>query len=336
MANVIFKVGTKVLFEALEQKDTNTLYWLEDVQELYKGNLLFATGKAASQTAAGLMSAEDKAKLDSISEGGAVANLTPVDASVVIADGESGAKTIGVQISKESGNTIILKADGLYAAGGSTAVMPEYAIEKQGEATDGYSATYRLKKTVDGEATYVGDAINIPKDMVVQSGSIKTVTEANQPYEGAAIGDTYIDLQLNDAESSHIYIPTKGLIDTSNFVIQEIVNDNGGKAIIINEPTGGGAKYHHQDGTESFVGVNDGGATGMVAQIYADKNVDGNWIGSRINVYQKGIFYHNAEDKASEGYVADDPNHEIATKGDVAAVQATVSELSESLTWGSL
>ena len=72
MANVIFKVGTKALFDALEQKDTNTLYWLEDVQELYKGNLLFATGKAASQTAAGLMSAEDKVKLDNLSAGTAI------------------------------------------------------------------------------------------------------------------------------------------------------------------------------------------------------------------------------------------------------------------------
>ena len=69
MANVIFKVGTKALFDALEQKDTNTLYWLEDVQELYKGNLLFATGKTASETAAGLMSADDKIKLDSLSPG---------------------------------------------------------------------------------------------------------------------------------------------------------------------------------------------------------------------------------------------------------------------------
>ena len=87
MANVIFKVGTKDLFDALEQKDTNTLYWLEDVQELYKGNLLFATGKTASQTAAGLMSAEDKVKLDNLSAG-TVAGLTPVDATIVIADGE--------------------------------------------------------------------------------------------------------------------------------------------------------------------------------------------------------------------------------------------------------
>ena len=57
--------------------------------------------------------------------------LTPVDASVIIADGEDG-KTIGVQLSKEAGNTIVLKTDGLFAAGTQA---PEFAIEKQGEAT---------------------------------------------------------------------------------------------------------------------------------------------------------------------------------------------------------
>lgn len=212
MANVIFKVGTKALFDALEQKDTNTLYWLEDVQELYKGNLLFATGKTASETAAGLMSADDKIKLDSLSPG-TLTGLTPVDASVIIADGEDG-KTIGVQLSKESGNTIVLKNDGLFAAGTQA---PEFAIEKQGEAAEGYAATYRLKRTLGDETTYVGDSINIPKDLVVQSGSVKTVTEADQPYEGAEVGDTYIDLQLNDPDSSHIYIPAKGLIDMSEY-----------------------------------------------------------------------------------------------------------------------
>lgn len=315
MANVIFKVGTKALFDALEQKDTNTLYWLEDVQELYKANLLFATGKAASQTAAGLMSAEDKVKLDNLSAG-TVAGLIPVDATIVIADGEEGTKTIGVQVSKVEGNTIEIEDDGLYVAKDNT----EYAIEKLGDAAEGYSATYRLKKTVDGSSSYVGAEINIPKDLVVQSGSVKTVTEDDQPYVGAKVGDTYIELILNDAEASHIYIPTSGLIDTSDFVVREIVNDDGGTALIFNESTGGGAKYTHQDGTESFVGVNNGGENGMVAQIYADKNVDGNWIGSRINVYQKGIFYHNAEDKASSGYVADDPAHEIATIGDIPDV----------------
>lgn len=134
MANVIFKVGTKALFDALEQKDTNTLYWLEDVQELYKGNLLFATGKAASQTAAGLMSAEDKVKLDNLSAG-TVAGLTPVDATIVIADGEEGTKTIGVQVSKVEGNTIEIEDDGLYVAKDNT----EYAIEKLDVADEAVS-----------------------------------------------------------------------------------------------------------------------------------------------------------------------------------------------------
>ena len=217
MANVIFKVGTKALFDALEQKDTNTLYWLEDVQELYKGNLLFATGKAASQTAAGLMSAEDKVKLDNLSAG-TVAGLTPVDATIVIADGEEGTKTIGVQVSKVEGNTIEIEDDGLYVAKDNT----EYAIEKLDDAAEGYSATYRLKKTVDGSSSYVGAEINIPKDLVVQSGSVKTVTEDDQPYVGAKVGDTYIELILNDAEASHIYIPTSGLIDTSDFLLRHV------------------------------------------------------------------------------------------------------------------
>ena len=52
---------------------------------------------------------------------------------------------------------------------------------------------------------------------MIQSGSLKVVEEANVPYEGAEIGDPYIDLVLNNATSSHIYIPMKGIIDTSDF-----------------------------------------------------------------------------------------------------------------------
>ena len=107
-----------------------------------------------------------------------------------------------------------------------------------------------------------------------------------------------------------------GFVDLSNYVQSELQGTNG-TSYIWNESSGGGARFVHNDGTESFVGVNDGGENGMVAQIYADKSVDGNWIGSRLNVYQKGMFYHNAEDKASGSYVADDPNHEIATLGDI-------------------
>lgn len=213
MANVIFKVGTRELFNALEQKDTNTLYWLEDTQELFKGDKLYGTGKTATQAAAGLLSAEDKVKLDNLAAGG-IAGLTPVDASIVIADGEGGSKTVGVQISKEEGNRVELKADGLFVAASETAEVPEYTIKKLDSATEGYASSYQMQKVTDSGTTPVGDVIDIPKDLMLQSGSVQTVTETDVPYAGAKIGDTYIDLVLNDPEASHIYIPTKGIIDT--------------------------------------------------------------------------------------------------------------------------
>lgn len=86
--------------------------------------------------------------------------------------------------------------------------VPEYTIEEV-SATSGYLKTYQLKK---GSA-YIGAKINIPKDMVVSSGSVKTVTETGVPYSGAVIGDKYIDLVIANSASSHIYIPVKDLVD---------------------------------------------------------------------------------------------------------------------------
>ena len=92
--------------------------------------------------------------------------------------------------------------------------IPEYTIEKQEVADDGYSVSYKLKKTVNGKSTFVGDAINIAKDMVLQNATLETVTEKDVPYVGAVVGDPYIDMAFNDAESTHIYVPVSGLVDT--------------------------------------------------------------------------------------------------------------------------
>lgn len=67
MAKVkFFAVDLKSTFTAITNKDEFALYWILETQELYKGNLLFAVGKEASVASAGLMSAEDKAKLDTL------------------------------------------------------------------------------------------------------------------------------------------------------------------------------------------------------------------------------------------------------------------------------
>lgn len=211
MANVFFKQGTRAQYDSLKTKDANTLYWLTDTQEIYKGEMLYAKGKDVTELASGLMSAEDKKKLDSLAAGGA-AGLTAVDASVVLAPG-SGTTTIGVQLSKTKDNALQLKEDGLFVPASATGGV-EFTIEKQVDAESGFAATYKLKRTAEGATTYVGDPINIPKDAVLSGGEYHIVDTPDIPYAGAVVGDPYVDLTVANAEKSHIYIPLKGLVDT--------------------------------------------------------------------------------------------------------------------------
>lgn len=85
----------------------------------------------------------------------------------------------------------------------------EYSIKKQAIAESGFSATYYLTKN----GTQTGEKINIPKDMVVQSGSVKTCETADKPVSGYKVGDKYIDLVLANVENSHVYILVSDLVD---------------------------------------------------------------------------------------------------------------------------
>lgn len=207
-----YSVKLKSTFNELEAKDSLALYWISETSELYKGDQLFGTGAIATKNAAGLLSAEDKEKLDKLVAESGVINLTPVDGTINIKDVSDG-KSIGVAVSTKEGNALVAVEDGLFVPVSKEVSIPEYAIEKQNTAEDGYFASYKLKKTIDGESVYVGDTINIGKDMVVNSATLEIVVEANVPYAGAEIGDPYIDMAFNDVGASHIYIPVKGLVD---------------------------------------------------------------------------------------------------------------------------
>ena len=91
--------------------------------------------------------------------------------------------------------------------------IPEYTIVKQSAAEAGYLATYYLTK--GGEQ--VGEKINIPKDFLVNSAEILKVETENQPYDGAQVGDLYIDFVINskgaDDTATHIYLPVNELVD---------------------------------------------------------------------------------------------------------------------------
>ena len=208
-----YSVKLKSTFDAIAQKDTLALYWIAETSELYKGDQLFGTGAIATKNAAGLLSPEDKAKLDELVAASGTLNLSAVDGTIKLTD-IVGGKSIGVAVSAREDNALVAVKDGLFVPVVKPISVPEYTIEKQQIAEDGYATSYKLKRTVDGESAYVGDVINIGKDMVLQSATLETVVDANVPYMGAAVGDPYIDMAFNDASVSHIYVPVKGLVDT--------------------------------------------------------------------------------------------------------------------------
>lgn len=86
-------------------------------------------------------------------------------------------------------------------------------IVKEQTPESGFLATYKLKQ---GD-TQIGASINIPKDYLIKSGEVKTVTAANTPYNGAAVGDKYLDFTVNvnegTASDTHMYIPVNDLVD---------------------------------------------------------------------------------------------------------------------------
>ena len=207
MANVKFyNVALQSTFDALETKEANALYFIQDTQRLYHCELLMGTGALATNTAAGLLSAEDYKKLQDLIVTGGTVNLSPINGTITIEDNK-----IGVAISTQEGNALVPVEGGLFVP---TVAVPAYAIERQETADDGYAVSYKLKKTVDGASSYVGDVINVPKDLVLKSATLKTVVEVDVPYAGAVVGDPYIHMVFNDAAASDIYVPVKGLVDT--------------------------------------------------------------------------------------------------------------------------
>lgn len=86
-------------------------------------------------------------------------------------------------------------------------------VEKKQTAEEGFAATYIIKQN----EKQVGSSINIPKDFLVKSGTVKTVSTINQPVNGYKVGQKYLDFVVNtasnDGQESHIYILVEDLVD---------------------------------------------------------------------------------------------------------------------------
>ena len=168
-------------------------------------DLINKVGKAAEgETAAtGLYALIDEVK--ALAEG-KVASVGATDKSITVG-GTTTAPTVKVAVSADAGNALSLAADGLKVTIPKVTV-PEYSMKKLDAATAGMSASYQLTK----DGTGIGAVIDIPKDMMVKSGSVQTYEAGSLPA-GVAEAGTYIVLVLNDSAETKLYINVGNLIE---------------------------------------------------------------------------------------------------------------------------
>ena len=118
--------------------------------------------------------------------------------------------SVKVQISKDADNALALADDGLKV---TIPAAAEYSIVKAADSGE-YAAIYNLTK----DGAVVGASINIPKDLVVKSGSV--------------VGDEIV-LVLNDEANTEIKIPVGSLIEyvtsgsaTGDMVVVNVSDDH--------------------------------------------------------------------------------------------------------------
>lgn len=158
--------------------------------------------------AAGETAASGLYKLIADVEAVAKARLESVEAgnnSVTIA-GSATKPSVAVKVSKAAGNALSLADDGLKVEIPEVKV-PKYSLVRDEIAANGDVATYHLTKDGVNE----GVAINIPKDLVVASGSVITAVAGKLP-EGVTEAGTYIQLNLANSDKP-LYINVGQLIE---------------------------------------------------------------------------------------------------------------------------
>lgn len=129
--------------------------------------------------------------------------------------------------------------------------VPDYTVTKS-TSTD-YAAVYHLQKDGDN----VGEAINIPKDMVVESGKVVWGSYADgtfTPDTDKTNATPYVELTLANASAGKIYI-----------AVADLVNEhNAGTGIEITNNT---------DGTRT-IGITDAFTTNINRSTYAFETID--------------------------------------------------------------
>lgn len=235
MADVLFKSGTYAQYVGLTTKNDNTIYFIDG--QIFKGNVAYTdqvvvVSALPSTLIAGKVYVNTTDKSVTYYDGttstvvvpetvGTIGDATPdtnlanvkaikdfvaaeiakipaqVDYTVTITDETAGTGEKTKQTIKQ-GKTGSEKEVG-------TIVVPDLKMEVKATPNDGYLKTYQF--TYGTGSTF---EVDIPKDLVVESGEVITVTDES-PVSGLTNG-TYLKLTIvNQAEP--IYIDVKDLCD---------------------------------------------------------------------------------------------------------------------------
>lgn len=220
--NVKFIAGTQAQYDAAAAIDANTLYFITDTPAIYKG-----TNKLTRNEAIGVLTSlkvDESARTNLVDAINAVydiadANKTAIDklngttdttsVSKKITDAINAIKASDIEIDTIIGLTATNVQEALAAIDAKVG-----AAQSAGEVTVAKSTTaadVAAKYTISQNGKELG-VIDIPKDMVVESGSVETYTDATLPA-GVTKAGTYIVLTIANKESDKLYIPVDGLIE---------------------------------------------------------------------------------------------------------------------------
>lgn len=195
--------------------------------------------------------------------------------------GTATAPTIGIKLDPTAGNLATLSSNGLMVTAPAQA---NWYIKKLASGDEGYDASLGAQYALASGAG-TSAIIDIPKDMVVSGGEVKTVATADQPYAGAKVGDKYIELTVANADSDKLYIPVKDLVDlytggtgADGMVTVTVGADNTIKAVL-NDGTITYAKLDTSAG-----GLKEKVDAGVAAKSSVDAILDGTTIDSFADV----------------------------------------------------
>ena len=197
-------------------------------------------------------------------------------------------------------------------------------VEKQTTAESGSFATYVVKQG----GNQVGAKINIPKDYLVKSCSVKSCTTANVPVQGYKVGDKYIDWVINtrdgSANNEHLYLlvneiaepykPDNSTITMSSGNVFSV--KDGGITLVKLAPAVQNLINSKADANHAHGNITKEGKVGTTPNVPLITGTDGvvqaGSFGSGANNFARGN--HGHSDLASIAYV---DNQIASVEGDV-------------------